>query len=298
MKSTIAIAALVAGANALVGRSDSCCFQIAASGGESGSLGQLTDGQVRLGDTTLSAAEFCISNSIITDSEGRGCVITSESICSPKLKKSSSTNKKSSAETTQFQCDQGATGTSGFTISSSGLLSFDGSSSFIACQTGEDNGSNIYTTNSTSVTECVSVKLTGDSCAAAASSSVASSVAAASPAPSSSSVSSSPYTVIQSSIPAVPVTTVTPTSRPLIPTSSAVISTPVAASTSATQITSYTSTATASTSTSTSTSSTSSTASAAASSTAATSGAATSAPMGFAHWVASVAVMLSVMVLY
>ncbi|KAJ5937513.1 hypothetical protein N7454_003855 [Penicillium verhagenii] len=276
MKSTIAIAALVAGANALVGRSDSCCFQITASGGESGSLGQLTDGQVRLGDTTLSAAEFCISNSIITDSEGRGCVITTE--------------------TTQFQCDQGATGTSGFTIASSGLLSFDGSSSFIACQTGEDNGSNIYTTNSTSVTECVSVKLTGDSCAAAASSSVASSVAAASPAPSSSSVSSSPYTVVQSSVPAVPVTTVTPTSRPLIPTSSAVISTPVAASTSATRITSYTSTATASTSTGTS--STSSTASAAASSTAATSGSATSAPMGVAHWVASVAVMLSVMVLY
>lgn len=76
MKSTIAIAALVAGANALVGRSDSCCFQLTASGGETGTLGQLTDGQVRLGDTTLSAAEFCISNSIITDSEGRGCVVT------------------------------------------------------------------------------------------------------------------------------------------------------------------------------------------------------------------------------
>ncbi|KAJ5547427.1 hypothetical protein N7494_005012 [Penicillium frequentans] len=87
MKSTIAIAALVAGANALVGRSDSCCFQLTASGGETGTLGQLTDGQVRLGDTTLSAAEFCISNSIITDSEGRGCVVTSE--------------------TTQFQCDEG-----------------------------------------------------------------------------------------------------------------------------------------------------------------------------------------------
>lgn len=78
MKSTIAIAALVAGAHALVGRSDSCCFEITASGGASGSLGQLSDGQVRVGDTTLSATEFCLSNSIITDSEGRGCVITCE----------------------------------------------------------------------------------------------------------------------------------------------------------------------------------------------------------------------------
>lgn len=82
MKNFIAIAAFAAGTSALVGRSDSCCFKITASGGASGgasgSLGQLSDGQVRVGDTTLSAATFCLQDSIITDSEGRGCVVTCE----------------------------------------------------------------------------------------------------------------------------------------------------------------------------------------------------------------------------
>ena len=76
MMNILAVAAFAAGTNALVGRSDSCCFHLTASGGASGSLGQLSDGQVRVGDTTLSAAQFCISDSVITDSEGRGCVIT------------------------------------------------------------------------------------------------------------------------------------------------------------------------------------------------------------------------------
>ncbi|KAJ5660594.1 hypothetical protein N7507_007045 [Penicillium longicatenatum] len=268
MKSTIAIAALVAGANALVGRSDSCCFQLTASGSATGTLGQLSDGQVRLGDTTLSAAEFCISNSIITDSEGRGCVVTSYL-----------------AETTQFQCDEGATGTSGFSLASSGLLSFDSSSSFIACQTGENDGRNIYTTNSTSVTECVKIQLTGDSCGAAASSSVASSVAAVAP-------TSSIPVVVESSTP-VPV--IPTTSRPLIPTSPAKVSTPAVASTSAAEITSHSTTASSTTSTS---STTSASASSAASTAPTTSGSAITAPMGFAHWVASIAIMLSVMVLY
>ncbi|KAJ5765888.1 hypothetical protein N7520_005447 [Penicillium odoratum] len=281
MKSTIAIAAFLAGANALVGRRDTCCFELTASGSASGTLGQLTDGQVRLGDTTLSPSTFCISNSIITDSEGRGCVITSE--------------------TTQFQCDQGATGTSGFTLASSGLLSFDGSSSFIACQTGEDNGSNIYTTNSTDVTQCVSIQLTGDSCAAASSSVVSSVVASSSPA-SSTPVGVSPVTTAASSVPALP------TSSPLIPSSPAKVSTPVVSTpvvstpvvSSSAAITSSSS-ATASSTITTSTTSTSSTTSASASSAASTtavSGSAVSAPMGLAHWVASVAAMLSLMVLY
>lgn len=78
MKSFIAIATLAASANALVGRSDSCCFHLTASGDKSGSLGQLSDGQVRVGDNSLSAAKFCLSGGVITDSEGRGCVVTSK----------------------------------------------------------------------------------------------------------------------------------------------------------------------------------------------------------------------------
>jgi hypothetical protein len=85
MKTFIAIASLAAGANALVGRSDSCCFHLTASGDESGSLGQLSDGQVRVGDNSLSAAKFCLSGGVITDSEGRGCVVTSKISSSSSL---------------------------------------------------------------------------------------------------------------------------------------------------------------------------------------------------------------------
>ncbi|KAJ5716946.1 hypothetical protein N7488_002592 [Penicillium malachiteum] len=145
MKSFVAIAAFAAGTNALVGRSDSCCFDLTASGGASGVLGQLTDGQVRVGDDSLSAAQFCINSAGgITDSEGRGCILTTE--------------------TTQFQCDTGANATTGFSITSSGELEYNGSPSFIACETGQNGGRNVYTTNSTSVTECVNIALTADSC--------------------------------------------------------------------------------------------------------------------------------------
>lgn len=68
------------------------------------------------------------------------------------------------AETTQFQCDEGKSGTPGFSISSASQLQFHGSEYFIACETGQNGGNNIYTTNSTSVTKCKSVILTADSC--------------------------------------------------------------------------------------------------------------------------------------
>ncbi|KAJ5650818.1 uncharacterized protein N7484_004541 [Penicillium longicatenatum] len=182
MKTVFAIAAFAAGTNALVGRSDSCCFHLTASGSLSGSLGQLSDGQVRLGDDSLSAADFCINSSgAITDSEGRGCIVTSE--------------------TTQFQCDTGANATTGFSINSNGGLEYHNSPRFIACETGQNNGRNIYTTNSTSVTMCKNIELTADSCsgsgagassspkpsasASASSIPVAPSSSAATPAPSS-----------------------------------------------------------------------------------------------------------------
>ncbi|KAJ5544276.1 hypothetical protein N7513_007087 [Penicillium frequentans] len=180
MKSFIAIAAFAAGTNALVGRSDSCCFHLTASGGVSGSLGQLSDGQVRVGDDSLSAADFCINSSgAITDSEGRGCIITTE--------------------TTQFQCDTGADATTGFSITSSGGLEYHNSPHFIACETGENNGRNIYTTNSTSVTMCKNVELTADSCsgsgAGASSSALPSASASSIPMASSSSVAPAPSSV-------------------------------------------------------------------------------------------------------
>lgn len=71
------------------------------------------------------------------------------------------------ADTTQFQCDEGATPTSGFSVDSSGKLQFNNTGDFIACQTGQNDGRNVYTSNSTSVTGCTNVQLTADSCSGA-----------------------------------------------------------------------------------------------------------------------------------
>lgn len=80
MKSFVfTLAAFAAGSNALVGRSDSCCFGLTASGGASGALGQLSDGQNRIGDNSLPPAHYCIdSTGSITDGSRRGCILTRE----------------------------------------------------------------------------------------------------------------------------------------------------------------------------------------------------------------------------
>nr|XP_001401749.2 GPI anchored cell wall protein [Aspergillus niger CBS 513.88] len=167
MKNVATLAAFAAGANALVGRSDSCCFHLTASGDASGTIGQLGDGQNRIGGG-LPATQFCIdSNGGITDSSGRGCVVTSD--------------------TTQFQCDLGKSPMSGFSITSSGELEYNGDADFVACQTGDNNELNLYTTENSSVTGCENIKLTADSCAGSGAGSVGSSSAPAStPAPQSS----------------------------------------------------------------------------------------------------------------
>ncbi|KAJ5090830.1 hypothetical protein N7532_009514 [Penicillium argentinense] len=193
MKSFVAVAAFAAGTNALVGRSDSCCFHLTSSGGLSGDLGQLDDGQVRIGDNSLSPASFCLDSSsgAITDSAGRGCVITSE--------------------TTQFQCDEGASPVTGFSVSSSGKLEFNGSQDFVACQTGQNDGRNVYTTESADVTQCVNVQLTADSCSGSGSGSGASSSGIASSTGAASSIPMTP----SSSVPVAP-----SSSTPVVPGSS------------------------------------------------------------------------------
>jgi hypothetical protein len=66
------------------------------------------------------------------------------------------------APTTQFQCDQGAAPTNGFSITCDGLLSYNGSTTFYECQTGEQGEANIYT--SPGGTNCGSITLKADSC--------------------------------------------------------------------------------------------------------------------------------------
>ncbi|KAF5856398.1 hypothetical protein ETB97_007448 [Aspergillus alliaceus] len=151
MKNFATVAAFAAGANALVGRGNSCCFHLTASGGASGNVGQLNDGQNRVYGG-LSEAEFCIdSNGAITDGNGRGCIIT--------------------GPTTQFQCDEGATPMTGWSINSQGQVSYKGDSDFVVCETGQNGGLNIYTTETSDVTGCKDVKLSADSCSGPSSSS-------------------------------------------------------------------------------------------------------------------------------
>ena len=106
------IALAVAGSSAsafVVPRDDGCTFGITASGGKSGTVGQLGDGQNRIGGG-LAPASYHISNGGITDANGRGCILT--------------------PPTTQFQCDVGATPITGFSISSSGEIEYNGSGTF------------------------------------------------------------------------------------------------------------------------------------------------------------------------
>ncbi|XHG01963.1 hypothetical protein AWENTII_005329 [Aspergillus wentii] len=56
MKTLVTLVAFAAGTQALISRTASCCFHLTASGGASGSVGQLSDGQNRIGDKSLSPA--------------------------------------------------------------------------------------------------------------------------------------------------------------------------------------------------------------------------------------------------
>lgn len=128
-------------ATALVPRQAPCCFHLDASGAVTGSVGQLSDGQNRVGGG-LPPADYCISNGAITDSNSRGCILT--------------------PPTTQLQCDVGATPTSGFGVGCDGTISYNGGTTFYECQTGDNGESNIYLTPGG--TNCGEVTLKADGC--------------------------------------------------------------------------------------------------------------------------------------
>ncbi|APA07902.1 hypothetical protein sscle_03g026720 [Sclerotinia sclerotiorum 1980 UF-70] len=140
-------------------RRDNCSFTLTASGGASGIVGQLDDGQLRIlgGHPT---ATFTISNGAATDSKGRPCYLTSEA--------------------NQYQCDTGMTATNGFAIGANGTYSHSGSSVFYACPS-SDSDYNIYTTPIASQTKCVKVELTASGCFARASSSSAAQISTSTP---------------------------------------------------------------------------------------------------------------------
>ena len=141
--------AFAVGASAASIKRDTCSYNLTASGGQSGLVGQLDDGQLRiLGNHPT--ATFTINNGETTDSKGRPCYLTSEA--------------------SQYQCDTGMSATGGFAIGADGTYSHSGSSVFYACPS-SDNDYNIYTAPVAGQDKCVKVGLTASGCFAPSSSS-------------------------------------------------------------------------------------------------------------------------------
>ncbi|KAL2068477.1 hypothetical protein VTL71DRAFT_16575 [Oculimacula yallundae] len=140
MKSLISLA-LVTSTSAIVTRWAPCCFHLSASGAVTGTVGQLDDGQNRIGGP-LPPAQYCIADGAITDAHGRGCIVT------PGV--------------TQSQCDAGATPQSGISIGCDGTVSYNGDPTFYECQTGDQGEANIY--YRPGGTNCGQITLKADGC--------------------------------------------------------------------------------------------------------------------------------------
>ena len=141
MKYTVASLAFALSASAATFPKNACTFTLTASGGQSGIVGQLSDGQNRVGGGHLTGT-YSINNGQITDAHGRGCILT--------------------PPTTQFQCDEGATPTGGFSISN-GHVAYNGWLTFYACPA-TDNEYNIYTQPVAGQAKCVKIELTASGC--------------------------------------------------------------------------------------------------------------------------------------
>lgn len=142
MQYTLATLALALSASAARIPRTTCTFGLTATGGQSGQIGQLDDGQNRIGGK-LPKGTYSINNGEIVDSRGRGCILT--------------------GPTTQFQCDQGAKPTGGFSIGQNGELSFEGSHRFYACPASDEEW-NLYTTPVEGQDKCVKISLVADGC--------------------------------------------------------------------------------------------------------------------------------------
>jgi hypothetical protein len=160
MNTLTVVLGLVAGTNALIAeRWAPCCFHVSASGAVTGTIGQLNDGQNRQGGG-LSPAQYCIADGAIKDANGRGCILTRKSLYSFIVV--FIYTESAPAPTTQWQCDTGATSTSGFSIGCDGTIAYNGGTTFWECQTGDHGEANIYSTPGGS--NCGQVTLKADSC--------------------------------------------------------------------------------------------------------------------------------------
>ncbi|KAI7262007.1 hypothetical protein KC343_g4663 [Hortaea werneckii] len=144
---TLLVAALAAAANAATLPQPKCCFAMTAYGGPGGTVGQLGDGQNRIGQNNLPVPQgtYCLNNGALTDSYGRGCIMT--------------------PPTGQFQCDVGAKPDKGFDIQcGNGNITFKGSDTFWSCPTGDHGGWNLYDRPVEGQKKCQPVWLVADSC--------------------------------------------------------------------------------------------------------------------------------------
>ncbi|QKX53660.1 uncharacterized protein TRUGW13939_00739 [Talaromyces rugulosus] len=145
MKLIAVATAIIATANSLATGNETCCFTLTASGGQSGPVGQIDDGQTRIGNGTQ-PGQFCVNSSgAIVDGKGRGCFLT--------------------PPTSQLQCDEGASPQPGFSVDSSGRLHHNGSTEFIACLSSQGDQLNIYTNPAPQdVNGCQNVSFEANNC--------------------------------------------------------------------------------------------------------------------------------------
>ncbi|RMY75624.1 hypothetical protein D0863_02459 [Hortaea werneckii] len=144
---TLLVVALAAAANAATLPQPKCCFAMTAYGGPGGTVGQLGDGQNRIGQNNLPVPQgtYCLNDGALTDSYGRGCIMT--------------------PPTGQFQCDVGAKPDKGFDIPcGNGTITFKGSDTFWSCPTGDHGGWNLYDRPVEGQKKCQPVWLVADSC--------------------------------------------------------------------------------------------------------------------------------------
>ncbi|KAF2677972.1 carbohydrate-binding module family 18 protein [Lentithecium fluviatile CBS 122367] len=117
-------------------------FTLAAYGKASGPIGQLYDGQNRIGGG-LPLGHYTIKygpkGGVIVDKNGRGCILT--------------------PPTTQWQCDEGVGGTPGFDISCDKKLLFNGSPEFWACPVDDHGVWNLYTKPNFGQPKCITVTI-------------------------------------------------------------------------------------------------------------------------------------------
>ncbi|KAF2102428.1 hypothetical protein NA57DRAFT_71425 [Rhizodiscina lignyota] len=141
-KMTLTTLAFAAGVSALSARGYGCCFYLTASGGPGGPVGEIGDGQIRIGQAGVSQTEYCLGpDGGLIDDHGRGCIIT---------------------ESAQFQCDAGKAPFGGFSVGCDGTLSYLQDSVFYACPTGDNGGYNLYTVPVPHQAFCVQVTLSSD----------------------------------------------------------------------------------------------------------------------------------------